>query len=75
MGVAVAPRRAAGPGPGVPPAATTKRGGVDRHPHAAREGEAGADRAIQLLSRGLRNTMALLGARTIDELTPELLAH
>lgn len=37
-------------------------------------GEAGADRALQLLADGLRNTMALLGARTIDELTPDLLA-
>ncbi len=37
-------------------------------------GEAGADRAIELLGEGLRRTMALLGARTTAELTRDLLA-
>ena len=37
-------------------------------------GEAGVDRALELLAGGLRNTMALLGARRIDELTADLLA-
>jgi L-lactate dehydrogenase (cytochrome) len=33
-------------------------------------GEAGVDRAIEILSTEVKRTMALLGARSLDELTP-----
>ena len=34
-------------------------------------GEAGVQRATDLLSSGIRRTMALMGARTVAELTPD----
>jgi L-lactate dehydrogenase (cytochrome) len=34
-------------------------------------GEAGVQRAADLLEAGVRRTMALMGARSISELTPE----
>ncbi len=34
-------------------------------------GEAGVDRAADILTKEIRRTMQLLGVRTIDELTPE----
>jgi isopentenyl diphosphate isomerase/L-lactate dehydrogenase-like FMN-dependent dehydrogenase len=38
------------------------------------EGEAGAPRALEILCDEVRRTMHLYGARSIDELTPDLLA-
>jgi len=38
------------------------------------EGEAGAPRALEILCDEVRRTMHLYGARSIDEVTPDLLA-
>ncbi len=38
------------------------------------EGEAGAPRALEILCDEVRRTMHLCGARSIDEVTPDLLA-
>ena len=38
------------------------------------EGEAGAPRALEILCDEVRRTMHLCGTRSIDEVTPDLLA-
>jgi hypothetical protein len=42
--------------------------------NATGEGEAGAPRALEILRDEVRRTMHLYGARSIDEVTPDLLA-
>jgi L-lactate dehydrogenase (cytochrome) len=40
----------------------------------AAAGDAGVDRAVEILTADLTRTMKLLGANTVKELTPDLVA-